>query len=101
MKVSIEELVNDINKSKLAEITFAVLDEAGNVKHKTVAYEDLRLEPDKKGAIPLGDYQSEEGFMVSDLFNIYREGNLTDDGKATYEIDKVDKPLLKVELSMI
>lgn len=95
MRISLDQLVEDINNSSVTEVTLAIMQD-GEFVYKTVAYEKLRLQQGNDGSIPLGDYETQESISITIEYLIEKEDNQQEEGKACYYIIRDDCPVLQV-----
>ena len=85
MKATIDNLLDDINKSERTEVRITI-HTGSEVIIKPYYYTKLRLSKDSKGTIALGNYESKEGYIITDEHEIVKaEG---DQGAITYHISK-------------
>lgn len=96
MKATIDDLLNDINKSERTEIIIKI-HTGSEVIIKPYRYNKLRLSKDAQGAIGLGNYDSNEGYIITDEHHIVKTDNMP--GRISYKISKDDIPLVNVIIS--
>jgi hypothetical protein len=95
MKASIDELINDINQATYTEIVIKI-HTGTEVIIKSFHYTNLRISKDDKGAIALGNYESKEGYIITNEYEIEKADRIGHDGKSTYHISDKDIPLIDI-----
>ncbi len=95
IQISLDELIKDINQSKLAEMVIYLCTGGGlgTIEEK---FEQLRVEKDDEGMISLGTELDPR--FISDTTEIYKTIDEAEPGKASYEIREQGLLLLILNL---
>lgn len=81
----IDELIKDINSSEEVKLTL-MIHSGVDVKVVPISYSKLKIKKDDNGNIFLGNYQSQEGYIVNTSHEIIKSTNSP--GTIKYIIEK-------------
>ncbi len=95
IQIGLDELIKDINESKLAEMIY-YLCTGGGLGTREEKIEQLRVAKDDEGMITLGiDFDQK---VITDTTEIYKTIDEAEPGKASYEIREDGFLLLIINL---